>query len=91
MNPDNLEEKRNPDGTFRAGVSGNPAGRPRGKSMKEYLAQKFRDMDDNAKEEWLKQHKVPGIDQMKMGEGNPKQDTTIELQENEPSAIRISE
>lgn len=69
-NPQNKLENRNPDGTYKPGVSGNPGGRPKG-TMKEFISKKFREMTDEQKDAWLKEHKVQGIDQWKMGEGNP--------------------
>lgn len=82
--PDNRDER----GRFVPGVSGNPGGRPKG-TMKEYLARKFRSMTDEEKEAWLIEHKITGIDMFKMAEGNPKQDTTVEINPDEPSAIKL--
>ncbi len=70
------ENNRNPDGTFKPGISGNPGGRPKG-SMKNYLTQKFLAMTDDQKEEFLLKHGVSGKDQIEFGEGKPKQDTDI--------------
>lgn len=48
----------------------NPTGRPKN-SMKSYVAKKLAELSDKDKAKWLKEHKISGIDQWKMGEGNP--------------------
>ncbi len=73
MEPENRENSgRNPDGTFKPGVSGNPGGRPKN-TLKGYIARKLDAMTDDEKEAWLLKHKVSGIDQWKMAEGSPPQ------------------
>ena len=69
-------ETRNPDGTYKSGVSGNPGGRPRN-TLKDYVARKFSTMSDEEKEQWLKDHNVSAEIIWRMGEGNPKQDTEL--------------
>lgn len=66
---------------FPKGVSGNPSGRPKG-TLKDYVRRKFNEMSDQEKEEWLKENKIQGIDQWKMGEGLPdsKIDSTPQVQ-----------
>jgi len=68
--------KRNEKGQF---VEGNPPGpgRPRGKTMKEYVAEKFRTMTDEEKIIWLKDRGITGIDEWKMAEGQPAQQTDL--------------
>lgn len=61
---------------FMPGVSGNPGGRPKG-TLKDYVRKKFMEMSDQDKEEWLKENKIQGIDQWKMGEGLPENKTDI--------------
>lgn len=69
MEPEQQEIIRNPDGTFPKGVSGNPAGRPKGETLKEYWRRRFKEMTDEEKAEFTK--KV-GLDTVwKMAEGNP--------------------
>ena len=75
---------------FMPGQSGNPGGRPKD-SLKNYIAKKLADMSDEEKEKWLKDNKISGIDQWKMGEGNPKQDTEIDATITGPSIIRLDE
>jgi hypothetical protein len=75
-NPDIQVSNRNDDGTFRKGFSGNPAGRTPGKTMKEYQAQKFREMTDEEKEQWLKDNNVSADLKWRMSEGNPSTDVT---------------
>lgn len=67
---------RNPDGTFKEGISGNPGGRPKN-TLKSYLLRKFDKMSDEEKEQWLLDNKISGETQWKMAEGNPRQDTDV--------------
>lgn len=61
---------------FKPGQSGNPAGRPKD-TMKVYLQRKMRTMSDEQKEKFVKS--VSHEMQIKLAEGNPKQDTAIEV------------
>lgn len=65
---------------WKPGQSGNPGGRPTN-TMKDYLRRKFMAMTDEEKEDWLKQHQVPGNELIRLAEGNPHSttDTTIEV------------
>lgn len=63
---------------FKPGVSGNPSGRPKN-TLKNYVRQRFDKMTDDEKEAWLIENKISGIDQWRMGEGNPHQTTDTEL------------
>lgn len=67
---------RNPDGTFKLGVSGNPGGRPRN-SLKDYVKRMLNEMTDEEKKKWLKENNVSGEIIWRMGEGNPAQATDI--------------
>jgi hypothetical protein len=75
---------------FMPGVSGNPSGRPKG-TLKDYVRRKFMEMSDQEKEEWLTEQKISGIDQWKMGEGQPKQETEVDATITGPSAIKLDE
>ena len=67
---------RNPDGTFKPGVSGNPNGKPKD-TLKAFIAREFREMDDDAKREWLKNNHVSADIIWKMAEGNPSNATEL--------------
>lgn len=63
--------RRNQDGTFPPGVSGNPSGRTRN-SLKDYIKRKLAKMTDEEKEQWLVDNHISGEMQFRMAEGNPK-------------------
>jgi len=75
MNPDIQAENRNPDGTFKEGVSGNPAGRPKGKSLKEFVRGYLESLSEEEKLLYIES--IPKDMVWKMAEGNPKQDTDV--------------
>lgn len=72
--PEKHDIIRNPDGTFIKGVSANPAGRPKGETLKVYQAAKFREMSIEEKEKFLAD--IPKEIRWRMSEGNPAQDVT---------------
>ncbi len=73
--PEKQEDIRNPDGTFKPGVSGNPDGRPPGKSLKEYWKIRFAGMTDEEKAEFSKTVAPELLWQM--AEGRPSQATDL--------------
>lgn len=76
-NPDNQENIRNPDGTFKPGQSGNPAGRPKGQSLKEFWKRRLAEMSEEEKERWTKANRIDPNLVWKMAEGMPPQQTDI--------------
>lgn len=78
MEPEKQEISRNPDGTFPPGVSGNPAGRPPGKTMKEFARDWFLLKSPEEKIEYITklEEKRPGF-AWEMGEGKAKQDLDL--------------
>ena len=66
----------------------NAGGRPVN-SLKSYQARKLANMSDEEKEQWLQEHKVSGIDQWKMAEGNPHQTTDAVLKGDDLAPILV--
>jgi hypothetical protein len=66
---------RDEKGRLLPGNTANPKGRPKGKTLKEYQAEKFRMMSDEEKEEYLRD--MPKSERWRMAEGNPKNDMEL--------------
>lgn len=80
---------RDERGRLLPGGTANPHGRPKGKTMKEFVAEKFRNMTEEEKAEWLAQHKIQGIDQWRMAEGNPHQSSTVDAEINPKPLLNV--
>ena len=69
------ETNRNPDGTFKKGVSGNPGGRVKGKSLKDWAREYFALLTDEERIEFF--NKLDPELVWKMAEGNPSNTTDV--------------
>ena len=72
--PIKAESNRQSDGTFGPGNNANPAGRPKGQTLKEYWRSRFAEMSDEERLAFSKEVAADVI--WKMAEGMPQQDVT---------------
>ncbi len=86
-NPDKTGNNRNPDGTFKKGMSGNERGRPEGSGsgLKDYDRQRFQAMDEKHKIEFLKT--ISPELRYRMAEGNPAQTTESKVEITLPTPL----
>lgn len=65
-NQETYKPLRDEKGRLLPGHTANLNGRPSGKTLKEYKASKFREMNDEEKEKWLRENKISGEIQWRM-------------------------
>lgn len=79
LRQDKQADIRNPDGTFKPGVSGNPLGRPKGKTLKEFAREFYMLKSDEEKRAYIErvEEKRPGFSwEMAEGKADTKTDLT---------------
>jgi hypothetical protein len=82
--PDELDKQelskplRDEKGRLLPGNTANPSGRPKGKTLKEWLRDKLAEMNEEERKDYLKT--IPKELQWQMAEGRPSQDNNTNLQ-----------
>lgn len=77
ITPELQENNRNADGTFKEGVSGNPNGRPVGKTLKEFARMYLLSLSPEDKLDYLST--LPPDIVWRMAEGNPTEDRNVKI------------
>ena len=73
------------DYSWKPGQSGNPNGRPPGKTLKEWAREFLEDLPDDKKLDFLREIEPDIV--WKMAEGNPRQGITGEDRKGEPTPL----
>lgn len=87
MDTDNHAPKQFKPYLWKKGVSGNPAGRPKGKSLKTFAREYLESLPDDEKVDYLAS--LPTDIVWKMAEGNPETKTELTGDDLKPILVRF--